>query len=425
MATTQPLPHIAAPLCRPSPEECAEDYAWFRERLGNPGLLDRAAGVKAGGTVLLAVPADGRRSGVHSVGSMADAVRVWAALRGRVGFPRIRLGLSVHRDTCHTVDWGSRQSRDDAERGRYFGYAPSAIDSFLFPRRASPKKSGPVQLARNRSMSPRGAACQPPDARHPRPFLPEWNEGTCAMSESSRRLLPAAHCMPEIAGEGVAMSDPRVAAVWVADCGEPLVSLRDDDRFLIDDRKATATETFAMIRSGLVDQLWIAEEYLRERDRRLRVVECYRSPTQQSQYFQEEMSRLAAEHRDLTPSQLSELAGRYVSPPWIAPHSCGGAVDVALASLDGTELDIGYRINATAKRPGEMAFLDSHAISEQVRDNRSLLLAAMAHGGWVPHWYESWHFEIGTRFAALMTDLDKSVYGVITDPHAESLRLPD
>src|SRR5689334_16813018 len=113
------------------------------------------------------------------------------------------------------------------------------------------------------------------------------------MSENARLFLPAAHGMPELAGEGIAMSDPRVVSVRVADCGEPLVSLRDDDRFLIDERKATATETFAMIRSGLVDQLWTAEKYLRERGRRLRVVECYRPPTQQSRYFQEEISRLS------------------------------------------------------------------------------------------------------------------------------------
>ncbi|MFI8951130.1 DUF6302 family protein [Streptomyces sp. NPDC053750] len=57
--------------------------------------------------------------------------RVWAAVRDRPGFPRVRIGLSVHRDTCHTVDWGPRQPWDDAERGRYFGYAPSAINTFV------------------------------------------------------------------------------------------------------------------------------------------------------------------------------------------------------------------------------------------------------------------------------------------------------
>lgn len=129
---SSPLAHIAAPLCRPSPQECAEDYAWFRERLADPGLLDYAVGMKTDGAVLLAVPAGGSRSGGYlAVGTVADAVRVWAALRGRPGTPRVRLGLSVHRDTCHTVNWGPRQPWEDAERGRYFGYAASAIDTFL------------------------------------------------------------------------------------------------------------------------------------------------------------------------------------------------------------------------------------------------------------------------------------------------------
>ncbi|WNI20071.1 DUF6302 family protein [Actinacidiphila sp. ITFR-21] len=156
-----PLAHIAAPLCRPSPETCAEDYAWFRERLADPDLLDRAVGVKVSGAVLLAVPAGGHRSGGYlSVGSVADAVRVWAALRGHPGFRRIRLGLSVHRDTCHTVDWGPRQPWDDAERGRYFGYAPSAIDSFLhhvsmFDQPPEPAMSEPDQAGvRNWQQDP-------------------------------------------------------------------------------------------------------------------------------------------------------------------------------------------------------------------------------------------------------------------------------
>lgn len=124
--------YLAAPLCRPSPEECAEDYAWFRERLVDRGLLDGAVGVKVGGAVLLTVPAGGSRSGGYlSVCTVVEAVRVWAALRGRPGFPRVRINLSIHRDTCHTVAWGPRQPWDDAERGRYFGYTSSATDTFV------------------------------------------------------------------------------------------------------------------------------------------------------------------------------------------------------------------------------------------------------------------------------------------------------
>jgi hypothetical protein len=127
-----PLGRIAAPLYRPSPDECAEDFAWFRERLADPDVLDCAVGVKVDGAVLLAVPVGGSRHGGYlSVGTVTDAVRVWAALRGLPGFPRVRIRLSVYRDTCHTVDWGCRQPWGDAERGRHFGYTPSAIAIFL------------------------------------------------------------------------------------------------------------------------------------------------------------------------------------------------------------------------------------------------------------------------------------------------------
>jgi len=141
----------SSPAPTPSPEECAEDYAWFRARLADPNLLNGAVGVKVDGAVLLAVPAGGsRRGGYVSVGTVADAVRVWAALRGRPGFPRVRLGLSAHRDTCHTVNWGPRQPRDDAERGRHFGYTQPAIDGFLrrvvlLDQRSGPEGSEPVQ----------------------------------------------------------------------------------------------------------------------------------------------------------------------------------------------------------------------------------------------------------------------------------------
>ena len=141
-----PLAQIAAPLCHPSPEECSEDYAWFRARLADPNLLDGAVSVKVNGVVLLAVPASGsRRGGYLSVGTVADAVRVWAALRGRSGFPRVRLSLSAHRGTCHTVNWGPRQPVDDAERGRHFGYAPSAIDTFVRRRTIPDRPVAPVE----------------------------------------------------------------------------------------------------------------------------------------------------------------------------------------------------------------------------------------------------------------------------------------
>ncbi|MEU5900311.1 DUF6302 family protein [Streptomyces venezuelae] len=120
---------IAAPLCQPSPDECAEDYAWHRERHAEPDLLDHAIGVKIAGDVWLAVPVGGSRSGGSLyVSTMVQALRAWAALRGRPGFPHARIGVTFHREVCHSVMWGSRQPRKDAERHQYFGFTPVTDD---------------------------------------------------------------------------------------------------------------------------------------------------------------------------------------------------------------------------------------------------------------------------------------------------------
>lgn len=142
-----PLARIAAPLCHPLVQDCAEETAWFRHRLADPGVLSRAVGVQVSGNVLLAVPiGSSRRGGNLSVGTMAAAVRAWAALRGKSGFPHVRPVLSIRRDTCHNVAWGPCQPDDDAERGRYFGYTALAIETFL-DRHGAAAFSPPPRLA--------------------------------------------------------------------------------------------------------------------------------------------------------------------------------------------------------------------------------------------------------------------------------------
>ncbi|TGB08720.1 DUF6302 family protein [Streptomyces sp. MZ04] len=148
------LARIAAPLVCPTVQECAEEIEWLGQRLADPGLLDRALGVQVDGAVLLAVPTGSTRSGGYlSVSSVASAVRAWAALRGKPGYPRARLILSRYRDTCHNVAWGPRQPHDDVERGRYFGYSPLAIATFLNRDRA-PLCSPPPRPAEWDGSSP-------------------------------------------------------------------------------------------------------------------------------------------------------------------------------------------------------------------------------------------------------------------------------
>ncbi len=56
--------------------------------------------------------------------------------------------------------------------------------------------------------------------------------------------------------EIVLMSDPRVAAVPVQDCGERLVDVRQDSPLLVDKRKwQDLAGAFARLREGVLDRL--------------------------------------------------------------------------------------------------------------------------------------------------------------------------
>lgn len=218
--------------------------------------------------------------------------------------------------------------------------------------------------------------------------------------------------------EIVLMGDPRVAAVPVQDCGEPLVSLLADTRFLLDRRKAEPDGHWARVRAGLVPQLWLAEQYLRERGLRLLFVEGYRPLSLQRAYFEEYRTELAAANPDWSSERLHLMASRYVSPPEIAPHSCGAAVDVTLAGPDGHELDLGCRVNATPEESGGLCYLDAEGLPDHARALRNLLTGALITSGFVSYRPEFWHAELGTRFACVMTGEPKAWYGPLDDQPA-------
>ncbi|MDH6541777.1 hypothetical protein M2167_004316 [Streptomyces sp. SPB4] len=58
--------------------------------------------------------------------------------------------------------------------------------------------------------------------------------------------------------EIILMSDPRVAAVPVAECGERLVDVRAGDSLLVDSRKQDPAGAFALLREGALDRLLAA-----------------------------------------------------------------------------------------------------------------------------------------------------------------------
>ncbi|MFC8349798.1 M15 family metallopeptidase [Streptomyces sp. NPDC057280] len=212
----------------------------------------------------------------------------------------------------------------------------------------------------------------------------------------------------------VLMSDPRVAAIPVLECEEPLVDVRDHD-FRVDPRKQDPLGAFAHVREGLLSRLQHARSLL-PAGTDLLFIEGYRPLSLQQRYFDEYRDKLAAAQPGWTAEQLDQAAGRYVSPPDIAPHSAGAAVDVTLVDQDGHELDLGTRVNATPEESSGACFTHAPNLSNHARHHRTLLLNAMEGAGFTNYGTEFWHFSVADQYAALMRHDPHARYGPIELP---------
>ncbi|MEU9700227.1 M15 family metallopeptidase [Streptomyces sp. NPDC047981] len=204
------------------------------------------------------------------------------------------------------------------------------------------------------------------------------------------------------------MSDPRVAAVPVVECDEPLVDVRGT--LLVDDRRSDPTGAFAHLRQGVLDRLLHAQSLL-PTGLRLLFIEGYRPPALQQRYFEEYADELRTANPSWTQEHLHEAASRYVSPPQIAPHSAGAAVDLTLVDADGTELDMGTRVNASPEESDGACYTHATSISPQARTNRTTLATALSAAGLVNYETEFWHWSFGDRYWALMTNQPAALYG--------------
>lgn len=144
---------------------------------------------------------------------------------------------------------------------------------------------------------------------------------------------------------------------------------------------------------------------------RLLFVEGYRPPSLQRHYFDAYGDQLRADHPDWSAEQVRSATSRYVSPPEIAPHSAGAAVDLTLADGDGRELDMGTRMNATPEESAGACYTQADNLSEVARSRREILGTALTAAGLVNYPTEWWHWSYGDRYWALATGAHAALYG--------------
>ena len=194
------------------------------------------------------------------------------------------------------------------------------------------------------------------------------------------------------------LSDRSVAAVPVLESGEDLLDLHVNGGLLIDTRKQDADGAWSRLRSGVLERLLVAQAALPD-GMLLLIIECHRPVALQRHYFESYRSELSELNPRWPASRLDDEASKHVSPPSVAPHPCGAAVDLTLWQ-DGVELDMGTRVNATPAASTDACFTAARNIPEAARLRRDVLGEALTGAGMVNYPPEWWHWSYGDRYWA-------------------------
>ncbi|ULR48385.1 M15 family metallopeptidase [Streptomyces deccanensis] len=211
----------------------------------------------------------------------------------------------------------------------------------------------------------------------------------------------------------VLIDDERIATMPVKDCGEPLVDLRPVPWLEVDGRQADAGGHYARVRTGVRERLRTATRAL-PAGYRLVVVEGYRSPELQRRYFDEHTALLGARRPTWSARQVHDAAVRYVSPPEVAPHTTGGAVDVTLRGPDGDLCWMGTEVYASPEESDGACYTDAGNVHDEGRAHRRVLVDALTTAGFVNYPTEWWHWSYGDRYWAVVTGAAYAVNGPLS-----------
>ncbi|GAB2882730.1 hypothetical protein GCM10027026_37160 [Myroides odoratimimus subsp. xuanwuensis] len=100
-----------------------------------------------------------------------------------------------------------------------------------------------------------------------------------------------------------------------------------------------------------------------------------------------------------------------MSPPGVAPHVSGAAIDLTLVGPAGEEVDMGTPINATPEESQGACYFAAPGLSPEARRHRRLLADALVAAGLVNYPTEWWHWSYGDRYWARLTHRPAAIYG--------------
>ncbi|WP_212721645.1 M15 family metallopeptidase [Nocardioides dongxiaopingii] len=202
----------------------------------------------------------------------------------------------------------------------------------------------------------------------------------------------------------VLMCDDAVTTVPVEDAGDALVDVAGALAF------TGATAAARHVRRPVLDRLLDAAAALPS-DLRLALNEGYRPPALQRHYFERYAARLGTERPTDDAATIHRLASRFISPPAVAPHTAGAAVDVVLTTPGGEVLDVGCPLDASPEESGGRCYTAHPDVTGDALLLRRELVGAMSGAGLVNYPTEWWHWSYGDRYWAQATGAPHALFG--------------
>lgn len=208
--------------------------------------------------------------------------------------------------------------------------------------------------------------------------------------------------------EFINIVDPRILAVPLKECGEPLVDIKQEKRLVYGPPPDTPETTphYTLMRER-VYALILKAQALLPKGYSFRLYEGYRCLTVQQFLFDEMSEKVKHDAPHLTGDELFYETTRLVSPVKnldgsdnIPAHNTGGAIDIEILDDKGDLLDMGMAAKDWVEVDADLCMTHCDTLSTKQQNNRKLLFDVMTHVGFVNYPSEWWHFSYGDKYWA-------------------------
>lgn len=215
------------------------------------------------------------------------------------------------------------------------------------------------------------------------------------------------------------ITDPKILAVPIVECGEPLVDIKNYSDLLYGPPPECELTVFhyTKMRESVFERLCAAQKEL-PKAWRFRLYEGFRTISVQKMLFDQEYERMRARFPDKNQDFLFQETTRLVSPVIncdgssnIPAHNTGGAIDIEVLIGESELLDMGMTAKSWVLVDPDLCLTKSPLINPGVQHNRHFLCDLMQAYGFINYPTEWWHFSYGDRYWAYHKKMQQAIYG--------------